>query len=286
MSVFKKMLNGYRILPEDPGYSLGSFGEAFALLIGRFSYNEKIFYGIIEGAEISVLEGSPYERLKATGERCLRSEVKMLAPCRPTKAVCVGLNYQDHAAEFGQAIPEEPVIFLKPSSAVIGPGENIICPPCSSRVDYEAELAVVIGKTCRNVSVSEAFAYIFGYTCGNDITARDLQEKDSQWTRSKSFDTFLPLGPYIVRDLNPQDLVVSLRLNGELKQYSATSNLIFSVPELVSFISGVMTLFPGDVIMTGTPSGVGPVLAGDEVEVEIEGIGVLNNGVRSNMRRF
>lgn len=256
------------------------------MLIGRFSYNKRIFYGAINGGEVSALEGNPYEKVKATGEQYPLAIVKILAPCCPSKAVCVGLNYRDHALELGLHIPEEPVLFIKPSSTVIGPGEDIICPPASSRVDYEAELAVVMGKTCRNIKESETEEYILGYTCGNDITARDLQEKDGQWTRSKSFDTFLPLGPYIVKDLNPADLVISLRLNGKTKQNSSTRNLIFGVKKLVSFISGVMTLYPGDVIMTGTPSGIGPVAAGDKIEVEIQGIGVLVNGVRSYLERF
>ena len=256
------------------------------MLIGRFSYNKRIFYGAINSGEVSALEGYPYERVKVTGEHYPLAKVKMLAPCCPSKTVCVGLNYRDHAAELGLPIPEEPVLFIKPSSAVIGPGEDIICPPASSRVDYEAELAVVIGKTCHDIKESETGAYIFGYTCGNDITARDLQEKDGQWTRSKSFDTFLPLGPYIVKDLNPADLGISLRLNGKIKQSSSTRNLIFGVKKLVSFISCVMTLYPGDVIMTGTPSGIGPVTAGDKIEVEIEGIGVLANGVGSYIGPF
>lgn len=251
------------------------------MLIGRFFYNERLFYGSINGDKVSVLEGSPYENARTTGEHIPLEKVKILAPCCPTKAVCVGLNYRDHAEELGLAIPEEPVLFLKPSTAVIGPGEDIVYPPSTSQVDYEAELAVVIGKICRNVKANEINEYIFGYTCGNDVTARDLQRKDGQWTRSKSFDTFLPLGPYIVRDLNPADLSVSLRLNGEVRQCSSTRRLIFGVPDLVSFISGIMTLYPGDVILTGTPSGVGPVAPGDTIEVEIEGIGVLSNGVRS-----
>ncbi len=251
------------------------------MLIGRFSYKNRMFYGAINGGEVSALEDNPYERVKLTDEQYPMEKVKILAPCCPSKAVCVGLNYRDHALELGLTIPEEPILFIKPSSTVIGPGEDIICPPSSGRVDYEAELAVVIGKTCRNIKESETGEYIFGYTCGNDITARDLQEKDGQWTRAKSFDTFLPLGPYIVKDLNPVDLAVSLRLNGKIKQSSSTRNLIFGVKKLVSFISGIMTLYPGDVIMTGTPSGIGPVVAGDKIEVEIEGIGVLANGVRS-----
>jgi len=251
------------------------------LQIGRFVYSNQVFYGIITGDEVAVIEGDPYGGVRTSGLVYPLWQLKALAPCRPTKAVCVGLNYRDHAGEFGLPLPEEPVLFMKPSTAVIGSGENIVYPPSSRQVDYEAELAVVMGRTTRKIKAGEAGAYILGYTCGNDVTARDLQRKEGQWTRSKAFDTFLPLGPYIVSDLDPGDLTVILRLNGEVRQYSSTRQMIFSVPELVSFISGIMTLNPGDVILTGTPSGVGPVAVGDRIEVEIEGIGVLINGVKS-----
>lgn len=244
-------------------------------------YNEQVLYGILTGDYVTLLEGEPYGKIKTGNIVYPLEELTVLAPCFPTKAVCVGINYRDHAEEFGHEIPEEPVLFMKPSTAVIGHGEDIIYPPQAARVDYEAELAVVIGRTCRKVRATEARKYILGFTCANDVTARDLQRKDGQWTRAKSFDTFLPLGPYIVSDLDPDDVTVSLRLNGEVKQRSSTSHLIFNIPELVSFISGIMTLNPGDVILTGTPSGVGPVAVGDKVEVEIEGIGTLTNVVRS-----
>ncbi|MCL6634270.1 MAG: fumarylacetoacetate hydrolase family protein [Peptococcaceae bacterium] len=242
-------------------------------------YKNREFYGIINGERVTVLEGDPYGEIRVSGLEYPLGELKILAPCRPSKSVCVGLNYRDHAAEFGLPIPEEPVLFIKPSTAVIGPGESIIYPATSRQVDYEAELAVVIGRPCRKVKAGEAAEYILGYTCANDVTARDLQRKDGQWTRAKSFDTFLPLGPYIVSDLDPGDLSISMRLNGALRQRSSTRNLIFSVPELLSFISDIMTLNPGDVILTGTPGGVGPVAVGDEIEVEIEGIGTLWNRV-------
>jgi len=247
------------------------------LKIGRFMYKRQVFYGIITGDQVTSLEGEPYEQIKPGRHVYSREQLSILAPCTPTKAVCVGLNYRDHAEEFGHPIPEEPILFIKPSTAVIGPGEDIIYPSISRQVDYEAELAVVIGRACRGVSVQEAQEYILGYTCANDVTARDLQRKDGQWTRAKSFDTFLPLGPYIVIDLDPGDLSVVLRLNGETRQSSSTRNLIFNVPTLVSFISGVMTLNPGDVILTGTPGGVGHVVPGDKIEVEIGGIGTLVN---------
>ena len=207
---------------------------------------------------------------------------RFLAPVQPSKIIAVGLNYRDHAREMGLDLPGEPILFMKPSTAVIGPFEEIRYPSQSSRVDYEAELAVVIGTACRNIRASRAKDCILGYTCLNDVTARDLQAKDGQWTRAKSFDTFAPIGPWIATDIeDPHALSITARLNGEVKQSSNTSNLIFSVFELVEFISSVMTLKPGDVIATGTPSGVGPMLPGDEIAIEIEGIGVLNNRVSS-----
>ena len=199
----------------------------------------------------------------------------------PSKIILVGLNYRVHAAEMGSAIPKEPVIFLKPLTALAADKEKIIYPPQVKRLDHEAELALVIGKSARNIPVGEAKKYILGYTCLNDVTARDLQKKDGQWTRSKSFDSFCPVGPRIVSGIAPRDLRITCRLNGRIRQDSCTSNLIFSVDYLVSFISRIMTLFPGDIISTGTPPGVGPMRPGDTVEVEIEGIGKLTNRVKS-----
>jgi 2-keto-4-pentenoate hydratase/2-oxohepta-3-ene-1,7-dioic acid hydratase in catechol pathway len=206
-------------------------------------------------------------------------DVTLLAPVVPSKIVAVGLNYRDHAEEVGLEMPDEPLIFLKPSTAVIGPNESIRYPRMSSRIDYEAELAVVLRKRTTGVSPGEAGEHILGYACFNDVTARDLQNKDRQWTRAKGFDTFAPLGPWIETDLDPGHLTVETRLNGELKQSSNTENLIFDCYELVSFISRVMTLMPGDVIATGTPSGIGPMSVGDRVDVVIEGIGTLTNSV-------
>lgn len=200
---------------------------------------------------------------------------------KPSKIVCAGLNYIDHAKELNMKIPDEPIIFLKPSSSVIFSNEKIKYPRMSKRVDYEAELAVVIGKKCKNVSDKNAKKYILGYACLNDVTSRDLQKKDGQWTRAKSFDTFCPLGPHIVSGINPDNLKIELYLNGELKQSSNTKNLIFKIPELVSFISKIMTLEKYDVIATGTPVGVGPVKIGDKIEVKIEKIGTLTNYVVS-----
>jgi len=249
------------------------------LKIGRFKNGSSTFYGIVEGREVVPLKENPFCALVESGHRLPLEGLQVLAPCLPTKAVCVGLNYRDHAEEMGLTIPNEPVIFIKPPTTILDPGGDIIYPSCSRQVDFEAELAVVIGRTCRHVSPLEAGDYIFGYTCSNDVTARDLQKRDGQWTRAKSFDTFLPLGPYIVTGIEPGNLSITLRQNGIIRQHSSTSKLIFSVHELVSFISNVMTLNPGDIILTGTPAGVGPLAVGDKIEVEIEGVGKLINGV-------
>lgn len=197
----------------------------------------------------------------------------------PSKIVAVGLNYRDHAAEMKEALPDRPLLFLKPSTAVIEHGEPIIYPASTSELHYEGELAVIIKTRARHVTAADASLFILGYACANDVTARDLQRLDGQWTRAKSFDTFCPLGPRIVKDIDPGHLDITTRVNGVVKQHSNTSNLIFDVPALLSYISSVMTLLPGDVIITGTPHGVGPLQVGDEVEVEIEGIGILKNRI-------
>ncbi|HMK54253.1 MAG TPA: fumarylacetoacetate hydrolase family protein [Methanobacteriaceae archaeon] len=225
---------------------------------------------ILEASELSLEDLNSQESYSF-------QEVEILTPVEPTKVVCVGLNYRDHAEELNMEIPDEPVLFLKPPTTIIGQGDSIIYPSQSHQVDYEAELAVVIGKNAHKVSLEDAFEFITGYTILNDISARDLQKKDGQWTRAKSFDTFCPIGPWIETELDPGNQNISLQLNGELKQNSNTQNMIFSVEELVSFISNIMTLKPGDVIATGTPPGVGPMQVGDIVEVEVEGIGVLKN---------
>jgi len=199
----------------------------------------------------------------------------------PTKIIAIGLNYLDHAREFNMELPAYPLIFMKPQTAVIGNAETIIYPPQTKELHYEGELAIVIGKKTRNVTVENAEHYIAGYTCANDITARDLQRMDGQWTRSKSFDTFCPLGPKIAKNIDPTNLAIATRVNGITKQKSNTNQMIFNVFQLVSFISGIMTLMPGDIIITGTPSGVGELQAGDTVEVEIEEIGILKNTVMS-----
>jgi 2-keto-4-pentenoate hydratase/2-oxohepta-3-ene-1,7-dioic acid hydratase in catechol pathway len=248
--------------------------------IVRFILDDLIHYGVVEGTQINVAEGNPFQGMKVTSAKVSLSEVKLLPPCMPSKALCIGLNYRDHAEEFGFPIPASPVVFIKPPSSVLSPFGLIDYPSLSARVDFEAELVVVIGKKARHIEVENASDYILGYTCGNDVTARDLQPKDGQWTVAKSFDTFLPLGPWIETELDPSDLRVTATLNGELKQSSSTRNLIFDVPHLLSYLSSIMTLEPGDIIMTGTPSGVGPMKSGDRIVVEIKGIGSLENTVR------
>ncbi|HHW03350.1 MAG TPA: fumarylacetoacetate hydrolase family protein [Thermoanaerobacterales bacterium] len=247
--------------------------------IVRFKYNDVIKYGILEMDRILEIKGDVFGGFTAGNNHYNLSEVKLLAPASPSKIVCVGKNYREHALEMGEGIPDEPVLFLKPPTAVINPGESIVYPDMSKRVDYEGELAVVIKSPCKDVTHEDVPRYILGYTCGNDVTARDLQKKDGQWTRGKSFDTFCPLGPWIETDVKPNDLKIQTYLNGELKQSSSTAMMITPVFELISFISRVMTLLPGDVVMTGTPSGIGPMQKGDTVEVVIEGIGKLENYV-------
>ncbi len=252
--------------------------------ITRFKTANKVQYGLLEGEQVSAIKGSPFPVKKdgipsivLTGKAYSVSDVKILAPCTPTKIVCLGLNYRAHAAEFNLKIPGVPLIFLKPSTAVIGPGDRIIIPCSSGRVDYEGELAVVIGRAAKNIAEQDAFHYILGYTCFNDVSERHNQKEDGQWTRAKGYDTFAPIGPWIETDLNPDDVLLQTRLNGELKQSSRTSDLIFNVARQVSFISSIMTLLPGDVIATGTPSGVGPLNPGDKVDITIENIGTLSN---------
>ena len=247
--------------------------------IVRFSKAKKVVYGVINGELVTELSGDIYDHYQLTDKHYPFKDLKLFAPCLPTKIVAVGLNYRSHAEEVRMKIPEEPLLFLKPSSAVIGPNDHIIYPSMSHRVDYEAELGVIIGKEARAVSARQAKEYILGYSCFNDVTARDLQGKDKQFTRSKSFDTFAPIGPCIETELDPAHLKVQSYLNGELKQSGDTADLIFSVFHLVSFISKVMTLLPGDFIATGTPEGIGPMQVGDTIEIVVEGIGNLRNQV-------
>lgn len=243
-------------------------------MIGRFRSGDEIFYGEIEGEQV-------YPKGGAVAGVFELSELRILPLSNPSKIVGVGLNYLDHARELSMEIPDTPVLFLKPPSAVIGHGDKIIYPDSSSRVDYEAELAVVIGKRCKSISAEKAEDVIAGYTCFNDITARDLQHKDGQWTRSKSFDTFAAFGPFLASpdEIDIKDAKIYCRVNGKTRQASSTSNLIFDIPYLIEFITEIMTLEVGDVITTGTPSGVGELHRGDTVEVEIPGIGILRNEV-------
>lgn len=247
----------------------------------RFLKNNQPCYGLIEGEAVYAIEGSIFGEFRRGEKVAALTEVSLLAPCQPTKILAVGLNYRTHAAEAGYDVPPEPLLFFKPPSSVIGPLEPIVYPILSQQVDYEGELAVVIGQRVRNVSPQKAHDFVLGYTCGNDVTARDLQRRDDQWTRAKGFDTFCPLGPLIVTDLDPANLDIQTRVNGQICQSATTADMVFSVAELISYISQVMTLEPGDVILTGTPAGVGPLQPGDVVEVEIEGIGILRNPVVS-----
>lgn len=247
--------------------------------IVRYLAGKKIGYGIWDGDLVQSLAGTPYRQIKKLDRYHKLSEIKLLPPCLPTKIVAIGLNYYSHAKETNQLVPEEPMIFLKPSTAVIGPEDNIIYPESSQRVDYEAELGVVIkSRTCK-VSTKDAMNHVLGYTCFNDVSARDLQAKERPLTRSKGFDTFAPTGPCIETELDPRNVLLEAYLNGERKQQVNTGDLIFGVPELVSFISQVMTLLPGDVIATGTPAGIGPMKSGDTIEIKIAHIGTLRNYV-------
>jgi len=240
----------------------------------------KVKHGYLEEGKVFEITGDIHGEHHPTGDEYKVNNIKFLAPCSPSKIVAVGLNYRDHAEELKKKIPDEPLLFMKPSTSIIGHEDKIIYPShMSSRVDYEGELAVVIGKEAKWVNESEAFQYIFGYTCINDVTARDLQVKDVQYTRAKGFDTFAPIGPVIETEIDPSDLEISTFLNGELKQHSRTSEIIFKVPRLLSFISRVMTLLPGDIIATGTPSGIGPMKISDKIEIKVEGIGNLKNYV-------
>ncbi|MBX5464395.1 MAG: fumarylacetoacetate hydrolase family protein [Clostridia bacterium] len=240
----------------------------------------RVAYGRRQDDVIELLGGAPWTVWgKPTGERVEAATARLLAPVQPGKVVAVGLNYRMHAEEMKDRLPDEPVLFLKPASSVIGPGEPIRWPAMSREVHYEAELAVVIGRRARNLEPDEVEGAILGYTCGNDVTARDLQRKDGQWTRSKSFDTFCPLGPEVVRGIDPSGRGIRTLVNGEVRQEGNTGDLLFDVAYLVRFVSQVMTLEPGDVILTGTPAGVGPVRPGDEVRVVIDGLGELVNPV-------
>jgi 2-keto-4-pentenoate hydratase/2-oxohepta-3-ene-1,7-dioic acid hydratase in catechol pathway len=247
--------------------------------IARFSYGEGVAFGVVEGDVVVPIVGHPFAPIERTDVALKRSELRLLAPVLPSKVVAIGRNYASHAAETGSVVPDEPLIFLKPSTSVIAHGDAIASPPSSERVDFEGELAVVISRLCREVPVERAMEVVLGYTCANDVTARDQQRSDGQWSRAKGYDTFCPLGPWIETELDPSDLAITTTLNGEIKQDSRTSMIVHKIPSLITYITACMTLLPGDVILTGTPEGIGPMLVGDEVSVEIEGIGVLTNSV-------
>ncbi len=240
---------------------------------------DAVLHGWLEGEQVGLIAGPLFGAHRRMPAGSPVASVKLLTPWLPGKIICVGRNYVDHAREHNAEVPDVPLLFMKPPTSVIGPGEGIILPPQSEQVEHEAELAVVIGRRIRNANADEAMASIFGYTIANDVTARDLQRRDGQWTRAKGFDTFCPLGPWIDTDVNPHDLRIICRVNGQIRQLGSTRDMVFSVPQIVSFISGIMTLEVGDILLTGTPAGVGPLEAGDTVQVEIEGIGVLENPV-------
>ena len=244
-------------------------------------------FGVLEDdSTISVITGDPiYSGITKTAASVALDKVRLLAPVIPrSKVVCVGKNYADHAAEMDSVVPSEPIIFIKPNTSVIGPNETIVWPRMSERVDHEAELAIVIGRICKEVPAAKYKDVIFGYTLANDVTARDLQKKDGQWSRAKGFDTFCPLGPWIETEFVPADQGITATLNGEVKQSSKLSEMIFKIPQIIEFVTNVMTLLPGDVILTGTPAGIGAMPAGSTISVAIDGLGTLTNKVSSRVQ--
>jgi 2-keto-4-pentenoate hydratase/2-oxohepta-3-ene-1,7-dioic acid hydratase in catechol pathway len=246
----------------------------------RFQFGDNApRYGWVLGDRVGLIEGSPFGEFRRAETNLSISEVKLLAPVVPQKIVCIGRNYAAHAEEQGVQVPDNPIIFLKPTSSVIGPGDTIQLPPQSNQVEHEAELAVVIGKRGRWLFQDDALDYLLGYTIANDVTARDLQRRDGQWTRGKGFDTFCPVGPWIETEFDPTDTLITCHVNDELRQMGTTRDMVFTVQQLLVFISSVMTLEPGDLILTGTPSGVGPLKPGDQVSIAIEGLGELINHV-------
>lgn len=256
--------------------------------IVRFSHPDRPTpaYGVVDGEVVDLIDPHPFVPHRVTGEQFRLGDVRLLAPVLPSKIVCVGRNYAEHAAELGNELPQEPLLFLKPSTSVIGPYEPIRLPTdLAADFHHEAELAVVVGRLVSQVTPDQARAAIYGFTCANDVTARDLQRSESQWTRAKGFDTFCPLGPAIATDIDPDDVRVRCLVDGDIRQDGTTADLVFDVPTLVSYTSQVMTLLPGDVILTGTPAGVGPIRPGETVRIEIDGIGVLENPVEDRADR-
>ena len=250
--------------------------------IARASIDDQIRYGIVDNDELVVLSGDPmYAGFDTTGERVALSDAQLLAPVIPrSKVVGIGRNYRDHAAELGNEVPTEPLVFLKPNTSVIGPGDSITYPEATSNLHFEGEIALVIGKVARNVKAADAMKYVFGITAANDVTARDLQKSDPQWTRGKGFDTFCPLGPTIQTEFDPASIRVTTKLDDEVVQDGTSADLVFDFGTLIEFISSFTTLLPGDLILTGTPAGVGPMQRGQTVSVEVEGVGVLANTVQ------
>jgi 2-keto-4-pentenoate hydratase/2-oxohepta-3-ene-1,7-dioic acid hydratase in catechol pathway len=249
--------------------------------IVRYKYkNEAPRYGWLLEDKVGAITGSPFDEYRRQEADLPLASVRLLAPAQPSKIVCIGRNYAEHAKEHEVEVPKVPLIFLKPPSAVLDPGEAILLPPQSQQVEHEAELVVVIGKRARNVIAEEAQKYVYGYTVGNDVTARDLQRSDGQWTRAKGFDTFCPFGPWIDTEFDASDAVITCKVSGQPRQMASTRDMVFNVSTLIAFITSVMTLEPGDLIFTGTPAGVGALTDGDEVVVEIEGLGKLSNPVK------
>lgn len=245
--------------------------------IARFNLNGEIRFGSITSGQVSLFVGNPLESKALSGEVVSLAQVQLLAPVSPSKVICIGMNYAAHAAEISQDVPDEPLMFFKPISSIIGPGDSIVLPHQSDQVELEVELAIVIGKQAKNISKAEVKDHIFGYTIGNDVTARDIQFSDLQWARAKGFDTFCPLGPWIETEFDPRGKRLDSRVHGELRQHAITNDMIFDVETIVSFVSENITLLPGDVILTGSPAGISRITHGDDVECEIEGIGVLRN---------
>ncbi len=236
-------------------------------------------YGWLAGETVGPIQGDLFGTFQRDEPKIPLDSVRLLTPAAPSKIICVGRNYAAHAKEHGVDVPKIPLIFLKPPSALIADGETIVLPPQSQQVEHEAELTVVIGRRGFRITPEDAFSHVFGYAIANDVTARDLQRSDGQWTRAKGFDTFCPLGPWIETEFDPADAVITCKVNGELRQMASTRDMIFTIPQLIAYISSVMTLEPGDIILTGTPAGVSPLHPGDTVEAEIEGIGKLSNPV-------
>ena len=248
--------------------------------VARFSNGADPRFGIVDGPELVVLKGHPLVAgYQTTGERIPLKEVKLLAPTIPSKIICIGKNFADHAAEIGEEVTAEPLIFFKPSSSIIGHGDAIVIPPQSKQVELEAELCLVIGKLAKNVSADKALEYLWGVTIANDVTARDLQFGDGQWARSKGFDTFCPLGPWVETEFLPDGQVIESRINGEVRQNVAISEMVHNIPSIISYVSKNMSLLPGDIILTGSPAGISVINSGDLIECEIEGIGILSNPV-------